>query len=112
MPSRALGWTPLPVPAVTRNEGVPGSSPGVGFRMESAAREGWLYLQLAGSYARYGTLEAAFPDFVARVETLTRNEVREYVSTIIAEQRPRRLRHRRTIRVIRRPASSFFVSLC
>jgi Protein of unknown function (DUF4231) len=54
--------------------------------VELMKSEGWLYLQLAGSYARYPTLEAAFPDFVARVETLMRNEVREYVTTIIAEQ--------------------------
>jgi hypothetical protein len=50
--------------------------------------EGWLYLQLAGSYASYPTLEAAFRDFAGRVETLMRDEVREYVSTIVAEQRP------------------------
>lgn len=56
--------------------------------VELMKSEGWLYLHLAGRYAGYPTLEAAFPDFVARVETLMRNEVHEYVSTIIAEQRP------------------------
>ena len=50
--------------------------------------EGWLYLQLAGSYASYPTLEAAFRDFAGRVETLMRDEVREYVSTVVAEKRP------------------------
>ncbi|MGZ8782900.1 MAG: DUF4231 domain-containing protein [Gaiellaceae bacterium] len=49
--------------------------------------EGWLYLQRAGSYASYPTLEAAFPDFVTRVEGLMRSEVQEYVSTVVAEQR-------------------------
>lgn len=56
--------------------------------VELMKSEGWLYLQLAGPYGSYSTLEAAFPDFVVRVETLMRHEVREYVSTIIAEQRP------------------------
>jgi hypothetical protein len=56
--------------------------------VELMKSEGWLYLQLAGSYASYPTLEAAFPDFVERVETLMRSEVREYVTKIIAEQRP------------------------
>jgi Protein of unknown function (DUF4231) len=56
--------------------------------VELMKSEGWLYLQLAGSYASYPTLEAAFPDFVARVETLMRDEVREYVSTISAERQP------------------------
>jgi len=54
--------------------------------VELMKSEGWLFLQLAGTYARYPTLEAAFPDFVARVEALMRDEVREYVSTIISEQ--------------------------
>jgi hypothetical protein len=56
--------------------------------VELMKSEGWLYLQLAGSYASHPTLEAAFPDFVVRVEALMRDEVREYVSTIIAEQQP------------------------
>jgi hypothetical protein len=54
--------------------------------VELMKSEGWLYLQLAGSYASYPTLEAAFPDFVARVEMLMRDEVREYVTTIVAER--------------------------
>jgi len=54
--------------------------------VELMKSEGWLFLQLAGTYARYPTLEPAFPDFVARVEALMRDEVREYVSTIISEQ--------------------------
>jgi hypothetical protein len=54
--------------------------------VELMKSEGWLYLQLAGPYASYPTLEAAFPTFVARVEILMRDEVREYVSTIVAEQ--------------------------
>jgi hypothetical protein len=48
--------------------------------------EAWLYLELAGSYAKYRTLADAFPRFVERAETLMRTEVREYVSTIVAEQ--------------------------
>jgi Protein of unknown function (DUF4231) len=56
--------------------------------VELMKSEGWLYLQLAGPYANHPTLEAAFPDFVTRVEALMRDEVREYVSTIIAEQQP------------------------
>jgi hypothetical protein len=55
--------------------------------VELMKSEGWLYLQLAGPYAGHPTLEAAFSDFVTRVETLMRNEVREYVTTIVAEQR-------------------------
>jgi hypothetical protein len=55
--------------------------------VELMKSEGWLYLQLAGPYASHPTLEAAFSDFVARVEALMRNEVREYVTTIVAEQR-------------------------
>lgn len=56
--------------------------------VELMKSEGWLYLQLAGPYASHSTLEAAFPEFVARVETLMRDEVREYVSTIVAERQP------------------------
>jgi hypothetical protein len=56
--------------------------------VELMKSEGWLYLQLAGPYANHPTLETAFPDFVTRVEALMRDEVREYVSTIIAEQQP------------------------
>lgn len=48
--------------------------------------EAWLYLELAGSYAEYPTLADAFPRFVVRAETLMRTEVREYVSTIVAER--------------------------
>ncbi len=57
-------------------------------RVELMKSEGWLYLQLAGPYASHATREAAFADFVARVEALMRDEVREYVTTIVAEQRP------------------------
>lgn len=49
--------------------------------------EAWLYLELAGDYASYTRHDAAFPTFVARAEALMRDEVREYVSTIVAEQR-------------------------
>jgi hypothetical protein len=48
--------------------------------------EAWLYLDLAGSYARYRTLADAFPSFVERAEALMRTEVREYVDTIVAER--------------------------
>lgn len=48
--------------------------------------EAWLYLDLAGSYAQYGTLADAFPSFVERAEALMRSEVREYVDTIVAER--------------------------
>ena len=48
--------------------------------------EGWLYLELAGPYANLGSLEAAFPTFVRRVETLMRDEVKEYVTTIVVER--------------------------
>jgi hypothetical protein len=56
--------------------------------VELMKSEGWLFLQLAGSYASYPTREAAFRDFVARVEMLMRDEVREYVSTVVAERQP------------------------
>lgn len=54
--------------------------------VELMKSEGWLYLQRAGPYTRYETLEAAFPVFVERVETLMRDEVREYVTTTLAEK--------------------------
>jgi hypothetical protein len=54
--------------------------------VEMMKSEGWLYLQMAGPYARHPTHAAALPDFVDRVEVLMRGEVREYVETIIAEQ--------------------------
>ena len=50
--------------------------------------EGWLYLELAGPYSNLGSLEAAFPTFVERVETLMRDEVKEYVTTIVVEREP------------------------
>jgi Protein of unknown function (DUF4231) len=56
--------------------------------VELMKSEGWLYLHRAGPYSASPSLEAAFPDFVGRVETLMRDEVREYVSTISAEQQP------------------------
>jgi hypothetical protein len=56
--------------------------------VELMKSEGWLYLQLAGSYEEYSTLEAAFPVFVGRVEELMRGEVSEYVTTIAAPQQP------------------------
>ena len=49
--------------------------------------EAWLYLELAGDYANYTRHDAAFATFVARAEALMREEVREYVSTIVSEQR-------------------------
>ena len=54
--------------------------------VELMKSEGWLYLELAGPYSALGSLEAAFPTFVGRVETLMRDEVNEYVTTIIAER--------------------------
>jgi hypothetical protein len=54
--------------------------------VELMKSEGWSYLQLAGAYASHQTLDSAFPSFVTRIETLMRDEVREYVSTTIAEQ--------------------------
>jgi nitrate reductase alpha subunit len=49
--------------------------------------EAWLYLELAGDYARYSRHDAAFSTFVARAEALMRDEVREYVTAIVAERR-------------------------
>lgn len=57
--------------------------------VELLKSEGWLFLQLTGPYAGRQTLREAFPDFVARVEALMRDEVREYVTTIVAERQPR-----------------------
>jgi Protein of unknown function (DUF4231) len=54
--------------------------------VELMKSEGWLYLELAGPYSNLGSLEAAFPTFVGRVETLMRDEVNEYVTTIVAER--------------------------
>jgi len=57
--------------------------------VELMKSEGWLFLQLAGRpYSTFDSLEAAFPAFVERVETLMRSEVREYVTSTIAEQQP------------------------
>jgi Protein of unknown function (DUF4231) len=49
--------------------------------VELMKSEGWLYLESAGPYANL-SLEAAFPTFVGRVETLMRDEVNEYVTII------------------------------
>jgi len=54
--------------------------------VELMKSEGWLYLELAGPYSNLKSLEAAFPTFVGRVETLMRDEVNEYVTTIVAER--------------------------
>ena len=54
--------------------------------VELMKSEGWLYLELAGPYANHASLEAAFSTFVGRVETLMRDEVNEYVTTIVAER--------------------------
>ena len=54
--------------------------------VELMKSEGWLYLGLAGPYAHYARMNDGFPSFVARVETLTRDEVREYVTTVVAER--------------------------
>jgi hypothetical protein len=48
--------------------------------------EGWLFLGLAGPYADHATIKDGFPSFVARVEALMRDEVREYVTTVVAER--------------------------
>jgi hypothetical protein len=56
--------------------------------VELMKSEGWLYLELAGPYSNLGSLEAAFPTFVERVETLMRDEVKEYVTTIVVEREP------------------------
>ena len=53
--------------------------------VELMKSEGWTYLELAGPYSKSGSLQAAFPLFVDRVEALMRNEVTEYVTTIITE---------------------------
>lgn len=50
--------------------------------VELMKSEGWLYLELAGPYSNLASLEAAFPIFVGRVETLMRDEVNEYVTII------------------------------
>jgi hypothetical protein len=54
--------------------------------VELLKSEGWLYLHLAGPYTGHATLEAAFADFVGRVEAIVRDEVREYVTTIVARE--------------------------
>ena len=53
--------------------------------VEILKSEGWLYLALAGPYAAHDDLEVAFPEFVARVEALMRDEVKEYVSTVVVQ---------------------------
>ena len=53
--------------------------------VELMKSQGWLYLESAGPYANL-SLEAAFPAFVGRVETLMRDAVNEYV-TIISTRR-------------------------
>jgi len=54
--------------------------------VELMKSEGWLFLELAGPYSKLGSVEEAFPTFVRRVETLMRDEVNEYVTTIVAER--------------------------
>ena len=53
--------------------------------VELMKSEGWVYLGLTGPYADYDTVDDAFPSFVARVESLMRDEVREYVTTVVTE---------------------------
>jgi Protein of unknown function (DUF4231) len=48
--------------------------------------EGWMYLGLTNGYAKHADLQGALPDFVANVERITRDEVREYVTTIVADR--------------------------
>jgi len=52
--------------------------------VEELKAEGWALSELSGAYARAGTLEAAFPAFVARVEDLLRLETATYISDIAA----------------------------
>ncbi len=54
--------------------------------VELMKSEGWQYLGLAGPYTGHATLNDGFPSFVARVETLMRDEVREYVTMVVAER--------------------------
>jgi hypothetical protein len=56
--------------------------------VELMKSEGWLFLHRTGPYSGFDSLETAFPEFVGRVESLMRDEVREYVSTIIAQEQP------------------------
>jgi hypothetical protein len=56
--------------------------------VELTKSELWLFLELAEQYSHWTTHEAAFPTFVARAERLVQAEARQYVATIVAEQRP------------------------
>jgi hypothetical protein len=56
--------------------------------VEILKSEGWLFLTLAGPYTAQQWHDAAFPTFVWRVERLMRDEVREYVTSIVTEQPP------------------------
>ena len=48
--------------------------------------EAWLFLARGGTYSAYRTHAEALPTFVTRAEALVRDEVREYVSTVVAER--------------------------
>lgn len=54
--------------------------------VELMKSEGWLFLARAGQYSAYPSFAAGFPEFVSRVEALMRDEVREYVTGVVAEQ--------------------------
>ena len=49
--------------------------------------EGWMYLGLTNGYAKHADLESGLRDFVANVERIMRDEVREYVTTIVADRK-------------------------
>lgn len=53
--------------------------------VELLKSEGWQFFQLAGDYRRYPTHAAAYPRFAAKIEEITRQDVRAYISQIVDE---------------------------
>jgi hypothetical protein len=50
--------------------------------------EGWLFFELAGHYAEFGTHGRAFPEFARRVETLVSGDVEVFITQVAREKKP------------------------
>jgi hypothetical protein len=55
---------------------------------EALKSRGWLFLQLAGPYAEFGSHEEAYTTFAADVEAVLQEDVQNYVTRVAAERRP------------------------
>lgn len=54
--------------------------------VEALKSEGWQFLQLSGTYANHNH-EQAYPTFAARVEELSREEVRQYMTQVARDKK-------------------------